>query len=124
MNPYDFEADRKKQQEELARLMKENAAPGVAQPPSSGGGFHEAVRPKLEGLRKFNDKAYTLLSVVKFGFLGGTSVLLGLLFVWAGLASGFEWKVLGFGVLLVALGAWMLRIARQSWRYYREISKE
>ena len=102
--------------------MKANAAPGAAAQQAPAG-FAEVVRPKMERLRKFNDKAYTLLTVVKFGFLGGTSVLLGLLFAWAGVGSGLDWKVLGFGIAMLVLGAWMLRVARQSWRYYREISK-
>lgn len=113
MTPYDFEADRKKQLDDLARLANANQAGAAATVGETS--LADSVRPKLEGLRKFNNKAYALLSLIKFGFFGAISVLLGLMFLWAGAAGGFEWKTVGLGAVMALLGLWFLRIARASW---------
>ena len=121
MEPYDFAADRTKQQEELARLMKQNAAPAGI--PAAESQSADPAPSKMERLGRFNEKARALLSTVRLGVFGGMSALLGILLLWAGFQSGFEPKSAGLGAVLLGLGLLALKYAREAWRNFRNLTK-
>jgi hypothetical protein len=116
-------------EEELARLVREGVHPeGVKDRmklavDKLAGNVPLGVDAKNKTARKVIGAGGELLGVFKFGFLGGVLTLLGGLFVYAGLGSALEWKTLGIGVLVLAIGLWALRAAYTAWRNFRAISR-
>ena len=115
--------------DEVTRLMQEGRRPEDIK-----GRVHLAA-DKLRGrvplgvdapnktVRKAIGGAGSLLSILRFGFLGVLGVLLGLLFVWAGGNGQLDIKVVGIGLAVFAVGIFALARAWRAWHILRAISR-
>ena len=74
-------------------------------------------------VRKLIGGGWELLHVLKFGFFGVLSSLLGIAFLYVGLAGKSGFVVPAVGAVLLILGIWCLRAAREAYRALRAISK-
>jgi hypothetical protein len=74
-------------------------------------------------VRKMIGGGWELLHVLKFGFFGGLSSLFGIAFLYVGLAGKSGFVVPAVGAVLLVLGIWCLRAAREAYRSLRAISK-
>jgi hypothetical protein len=81
------------------------------------------VDAKDKTTRKVIGGGGKLLTVVRFGLFGVISTVFGGLFLWAGLNSGFDAKVAGTGVVVLALGLFCLLRAYRAWGMFRAITR-
>jgi hypothetical protein len=130
MEQYEPKQDRSNQeQEELTRMVREGIRPDNFQDRMKlagdklAGNVPLGVDASNKTMRKVIGGGAELLAVVKFGFLGGIFTLLGLLFIYVGFYHEIQWKVVGLGVLMLAVGIWALRATGHAWRNFRAISK-
>lgn len=120
---------RQQQEDELARLVKEGVQPN---------GFQQRMKlvgDKLVGnvpmgvdasnktMRKVIGGGYELLAVFKFGVFGGLLALFGILFIWVAFQKGFDYQEAGAGSVMLGLGLWALKYAREAWRNFRIMRK-
>ncbi len=73
--------------------------------------------------RKVIGGAGSLLKVLKYGVAGLLCVFLGSLFVWAGSNGQKDLKVIGTGVVTVAVGVFALNRAWVAWKILQTISR-
>lgn len=73
--------------------------------------------------RKVIGGAGSLLRVLRHGFIGLLCVFLGSLFVWAGSNGQKDLKVIGTGIVVVAVGIFALNRAWHAWKILKAISR-
>ena len=73
--------------------------------------------------RKIIGSAAELLSVLKFGLLGGMSALFGVAFLYVGFIGSFDLKAAGVGAVMLVIGVVALRACSRAWRNFRAISR-
>ena len=73
--------------------------------------------------RKVIGGAGSLLRVLRHGFIGLLCVFLGSLFVWAGSNGQKDLKVIGTGIVVVALGIFAFNRAWHAWKILKAIAR-
>jgi hypothetical protein len=129
MNRADPGVEREAREDQLTRMVREGVKPETVRDRLTlagdklVGAAPLGVDAPSKTARKVIGGGGELLAAIKLGVFGGLLVLLGVPVVLVGFGGGFDWKAIGLGAAMLALGAWSLRSAWHAWRNFRAISK-